>query len=768
MNASTLPEQTDPSSPMANWRVSDVITEMQAAVCDAGWFCTQMDRNEQTRLCYWDGKDYTGRKNGSKAKPALPWKGAADHEVHLAQELINERNAMRLAAVVRGSLSVDPTESTDQARAIAMKTVMRYYLSTAMKTLVPVQSTRMGSWADRWGHSLLYVGWKEERAVERKTVTQQEMVEAATEQQLQEAEAQEQEVDENTVAIISERTEADFRDAVLSKANETTVAALLLRMDPGLAARGDAGEKEALRVVREMRKGKESVEYFSSFVKKSHPVWEALVPFVDVFYPAETVFEDNLDGARWIARVKWLSAQQLREQAAVMDWDAKWVEEVIKSQRGKAMSFSGNTQVPGWVMSGAGVRWMGRAPTGSVVTSGEAERNLFQIIEMWDRSTTPDGLTGTYHTVFHAEIKDKVAKRTLLDYWSGCYPFVVCTAEKDEKLLLANRGIPEIVMTPQQAVKAQWDSRTDAASLATVPPWTGPPELAGTQIKPGAFIEQWRAGTVEAFRIPAPDGRSIEIEKTLRASVDRFYGRMSESVPDALSMLMGQSEMDWFLMSFSQAVSLTAKLVQQFMPPLMGARISGTQEVFNARREDVRGSFDFNVRFDVRGLDIDWARQMLEFVQKILLPMDRNGQIKTGPLLEFGFNVLDPTLAQRAMIPADEANSQMQDKARMALAEIFSGGAPMVKEGDDYGVIAQTVVDEITRSPLRQQTLMTNPQIREVTISYLQALVANQQQYQQNPTIGRTLQEDPLPVNDAAQNLLQQLQSIPDNQAPAL
>jgi len=757
----SLPEQTDPSKPLETWKVADAILEMNAAVNDAAWFCQQMDRNERTRVCDWDGKSHTGRKTG---KNAQPWENAPDHEVHLAQELINERNAMRLAAIARGNLSVEPTESSDAAQSGAMKQVLRYYLNNAMKNNVTVQGLRMGSWADRWGFSLLHVDWCEERAVQRKTITREELITAATQNELMmlEAQAQQagQEVAEDQAKMVIEMTREVFEELVMTRGEESKIAGLILSLDDGLRARGKTGEAEAVRVVKELRKGAERVSYFSSFVKRSHPVWEALAPFVDVFFPAEAVYEDNLESLRWIARVKWLSAQQLREQAAVKGWDNKWVEEVIKNHRGKSQCFSNITSAPSWTLSGAGVRWLGRAGVSGTVSSGESEKHLYQIVEMWDRSTTPDGLTGTYYSVLHADVKDKVAKRELLEHWSGCYPFVACTAEKDEKLLIANRGIPEIVKSPQDAIKTQWDSRSAMASLTTCPPWTGPPELRGTQIKPGAYIESWRIGTVEPLKFGTPDNRSIEIERTLRGSVDRFYGRISDLVPDAISMLMGQAEMDWFLMAFTQAVKLTSMLVQQYMPPLMGARITGTDLVLNVKPEDVRGSFDFNVKFDVRGLDLDWAKQMLEFVQKILLPMDRNGQVKTEALLEFGFNVLDPALAQRAIVPMQQANQEMQAKARQALAEIFSGGAAQLQEGDDYGTIAQTVVDEITRSPLRQQMLVQNEQIREVTISYLQALIANQQQYQQNPTIGRTLQEDPLPMNDAAQQLLMQLQGL--------
>jgi len=57
---------------------------------------------------------------------------------------------MRLAAIARGSMSVQATESSDDARASNMRTVMRYYLNGPMKSQMLTQGVRAGAWADRY------------------------------------------------------------------------------------------------------------------------------------------------------------------------------------------------------------------------------------------------------------------------------------------------------------------------------------------------------------------------------------------------------------------------------------------------------------------------------------------------------------------------------------------------------------------------------------------------------------------------------------------
>jgi hypothetical protein len=785
-----LPEVSAPEHPLVGWSVAEAIGEMRAAANDASWFCQLIDKAEKTRLCEWEGKTGTGRK--SHLQGTTPWPEAADHEVHLVQELLDERNAARLAALSRGALTVTPTDGTDARKASLMKLVLRYYLGTAMKSQVMVHGVRGGSWADRWGHAVLYVGWKEERAVERRTVTLGQLVQVAIEKNVmgmggsapgtgpqEEADAaaphqmEEGGVTPEEMQEIIITSEEMVLESVLDPARDGLVVELLLGSDEGLRARGTHGVEEAKRALGELRKSKAmltagdpmglEVSYVSSFVKTSAPCWEALRPFIDVFYPAETVFEDNLDSCRWIARRKWLSGQQVREQAALHGWDKEVVQEILDKHRGKDSGL-GDLLGTSWGLNGMGSRWRrrsGSATTTAGVGYGESHKNLYEVIEMWDRSTTPDGLTGTYHTVFHAQVADRPLKRKLLEYWSGCYPFVAMVAEKDEVMLLDSRGLPERVKTDQQAIKAQWDSRTDAAGLTTVPPWQGPPELMGTVIRPGAYIEEYRIGTVKAFELPAPDGRSVEIEKTIRRSLDNRFGRMSPEVPEPKSMMMGQADMDWFLMGISQAMALTAKLIQQYMPPLKQARITGTNEVFDATPEEVRGSYDFAVGFDVRSLDLDWAKELLSFVKDIILPMDRNAQVQTGPLIEFGLNILDPGLAMRSMRPVEAANAEEAAQERASLADIFSGGAGQeITEGMDYRTRAEVIVYEIQRSPMRQQVLATNAQVREVVTARLKQLVNMVKQYEENAVIGRTMGEVALQPKSEAEVLLEQLEAM--------
>lgn len=734
---------------MHGWNPADAIEEMEAACRDATPFLKQMAVNEQTRKCWWENKTGTGKKASTKAADARPFNGAADHEVHLTQTVMNRRNATRIAALSGGSLAVTPMETTDAKNAALMRQVLRYYLGGPMRTEFFTQGLRAGSYADRYRASLLYVGWKEERGVEEIIVTDRQIIGWMRAAALKAAGVAE----DDGMMVLDE--EQSYEMAVADEAGHPLLAELMLANLPGLAARGATGLKQAMKALRELMRGASSAAVYGAYVKRSSPCWEALQPFVDVFFPAETLFEDGLENCRWLARVRWRSEQWIREQSALHGWDAKWVNEVIDNHKGRSALFNNTMRTHPWALSGAGVNWSARP-------NGETQSHLYQIIELWDRSVTPDGLTGTYQTIMHADIPDRVASRKLREDWDGAYPFVPFSFSMDERLLIDGLSVPEVTMTKEHAVKAQWDSRTDAASLTTYPTWTGDPELEGMRPAPGVFLPAIRGKIVEALKLPPPDGRSIEIEKTVRAAVDQFFGFVGDAVPDSMAMMMGQAEMDWFMQSISQAVSRTARLIQQYMPQLKGARITGTTEFVSATADEVRGSYDFQSRFNVKSLDVEWTKEHLGFIKDLLVPLDNRGYINTLPILEAGFNMLDPALAA-ASLPRTNEDGQRQtaDMARAHLAEIFTGGAPEVVEGINFGGVAQAVTDEMQRSPLRQQSVVGGGQVHQVLTAYLSGLVNNDKQAE-NAQIGRTLTEDPLRQPTPAEGLLNALEQLPD------
>lgn len=749
--AATKDVFTDPRRSEDGFLVSEAVSEIENAVTDAGTFYARMERNEATMRCDWSGKNGTGVKLDTKKKKAFPFNGASDHDVPLAKEVLLQLTAQRTAAMLRGALNVTPMEGTDARASKQMKLVMRYYLETAMGGERLIAGTRWASWALRYGHAVLYIGWKTTKAMERREVKESELIEFLMSAEIMRRQ-QAQGEGAPLAPVMDEAIRAQAELDVRVMKSEAELAEMLITMKPELKARGKAAMSEALKCVRELRSASKAAaeaeegeepegHYMAAFVKEDRPVWEALRQGVDFFCPPETMHSPTFEGARWLARVRWLSGAQLIEAAKIHDWDKDWTNQVIANCKGKARVFSECTSASPWAMSGLGV---GLATVERKAL--DAEKNLYQVIEYYDRRLTLDGVECLYKTVLHPDVPDKVAKRELLEDWHGHYPFVAATNEQDEPLLLANLGVPEIVFGAQNAVKAQWDSRTDAASLATRPPITGPEgmEAVASNISPGGYVPEWRTGAVKALELPRPDGRSIEIENTVRASVNRYFGLMSKDVPQPLAMLMEQVGVDWFLTAYSRAMALTAMLVQQRMKPLVKARITGTEIEVTATREDVRGSYDFNVSFDVRALDIEWTKQILEFVNSTILPMDNRAIVDRRVFIELGLNMIAPNITDRAVRSDDDAQQSEIEAMAGILNKIFSGGVPEFVMGVDYETRANEMKRDLSTSPVRQQLMQQNEMIAAVWEDYLQKLMHQLEQETTNKRAGIEGGSDPL------------------------
>ena len=740
------------NDPLANFDVGAVVRDMEVAVSNARSYYRRMEANEAVRLCLWEGKHESNRKVSKGTKKAKPWEGASDHEVHLAQEVLLQLTAQRVAAMQRGSLSVTPMNGTEARAATQMKLVLRYYLDTCMRSEKLVQGTRWASWALRYGHSVMYIGWKTLKAMEQQEVKESEMVNFV----LQEQHAggpngapadgmNGQDGQGAAPMVFTDEEMAAARLWVRESATPEELAGALLRMRSDLRARGKAAQGEALRCAKELRKAMAMAQspddeatghYNAVFVKEDRPYWEALRTGVDFFCPPETMMQDSFDDARWLVRVRWMSAQQIREEGAVRGWDPEWILKVIKDCRGKSRLFTAQTVGTPWALANLGV--------GYGYTQPLMEMDRYQILEHYERRTTEDGVQCLYKTVMHADVPDLVASRELLPDWHGHYPFVPQTNEQDEPYLLENRGVPELCGSAQRAIKTQWDSRDDMAALTTLPPWTGPETLQGTPIAPGAFIPEWRTGSVSAFRLPPPDGRSIEIEKTLRGSVDRYFALMSESVPDALNMLMGQVGINWFLAGYSRAVALTAQLVGQRMPALTGARVTGTQIIFDATREGVRGNFEFSTSFDVRALDLEWMDRILKFVKDAMTNFDPGALTNRNVLLRLSYDMIDPALGDQLINSAQDAQQSEAAAMKDVLRGIFTGEVPQFQMGVDYATRLQTMKDDLRQSPVRQQIMQTNEYVRAVWEDYAQKLIMQIQQKGANKQAGIEGAGDPL------------------------
>jgi len=718
------------------------LNEIRQSVHDANWFQQLMRENEEQRTCWWAGQSADGRKHSTVHGRARPWENAADHRVPVLLQLMKERTAVRKRAMKSAKLTIKGRTMDDQAKAALLKQVVEYHLKTEMGSEVGDEAEYWSNWSQNYGHSVLFVGWKTERQLEPRLLKLQNLQQFAAAMELARV-AKARALAQVPLELAESREiERVAMQGVLEQLEtlpgRKTLSDVVLQMDPDLQAMGRQGVAEIMRALNELRTAEEA-EYLCAYLKTSRPEWEALQPYVDVFYPNQT---KKVSDARWVTRVRWLDEVALRSWAADEALNEDWVREVLKHP-GKCMDMTG---LADWVLSASGTR-MGRQ---TISYSQETQGRYFQVAEIYWRAFTSYGVPVLYRTIAHGMVQTGFGKHEVCRHYNGNQPFFDMREEKWSKLLLDSRGVPEVFGTFQQAIASQWNSRTDAASLSTVPPMTGPPGSTAPAMGPGVYIDVPRGGSLEWLQPPRPDGRSIEIERTIATRLNRFYGLMSEDVPEPLQILIQGNLSDEFLESIKGVLMMTVQLIQQYTPDLKGARITGSDDYVTATRDEIQGMFDIEVDWDVKDLSLEWVEQKLGFYKDMLLPLDNRGLIDRAEMIRAGAEAVDPVAAKRFIRPGEQVDQKERKEEEDALSAIFSGGLPEFIVGVNHELRAEVMKQDLAKSPTRRRFLEANQDIADVWEDRLQRHLFQLEQ-DQNKIAGIQGGSDPLRQSPLAQ-----------------
>jgi hypothetical protein len=380
------------------------------------------------------------------------------------------------------------------------------------------------------------------------------------------------------------------------------------------------------------------------------------------------------------------------------------------------------------------------APRGSGYAQNSTEREgLAQVLHVYHRAVDGKGFPHVRETIIHGSIDDAVAVSRPLPYDHGLMPFAGFRRETKSRPLVESRGVVELVMTHQHEVKRQRDRRADRSDLTTLPPVVLQGERGGGRypFRPGSQINARRGLPPEVMHFPAMDKASLEVENSVRKDVDRLFGRWSSDVPEPVVVEKQQSEADDWLGEIGQCAAQTFALAQQYLDPVVVARVGGddaSREV-RATREEIQGRYDFYWAVDVRDVNTEFLKIRIDFIVQ-LLGLDNAGLVDRAALLNIAFRALDPNLASRVLRPAAEANQRERSDEKAALAQMMVGIEPDLIEGQDHATRLQVLQEAMQSNPIVQQTAQQNP----LFASLLENRVKHHQfmlQQQANAQIGR-------------------------------
>lgn len=637
---------------------------------DLDYYFESCLRSYNDRRNIWDGKSDDLRKNGANA---FPWQGASDQEVNVVGERIDMYVALFDQALQRSHIKAFPTSMAAMPKAAVVSGFLKWMRSS----YIPDFKRQMelgGNYLMEKGIMVSYVGWNREKRSYLQSVSLEQIAEASP----------------------------DLVEMILSGQDDEMLLDLIQQSFPDLST------KRAKKAIKDLRKmGVAEIPLPRQTVDS--PVVYACAPDGEVMFPS---YISDPQRAPYMFWRTFLTAQELEKKVTNEGWDEKWVENAIKTLRGKDSMY----------LDGEKVKTQTRLP----ITD---DNDLVMVVYAYQRLIDEeDGSEGIYCTVFHPQT-DGYAKHELLNGYDD-YPFVVTRLANDQKRMYEVQTFSDILRGPQMQIKTERDSRIDRASLATLPPIMHPAGRPPSDWGPGRRVPYRRLGEIAFGPIPPRDDGSVESELSMRSQADRAIGLDLEN---PLSAARQQYYIGKFLDHVKDVLTMAWKLYQRMGPDEVFFQVTGNPNPQVMTKGSPDEDFSIMVSFDSLSSDPDTAETQLKNMVQ-LVQLDRNGIMDVNKLLEFAASSINPIFADYVLQPAEESQQKVQKNVTDDLAKIFAGiEVPAQPNGAQIAM-------QLVQAYVQQPDVAARAQSDEAFAARLQKYM---QQYQmmmmqaQNAEIGR-------------------------------
>lgn len=669
-------------------KVAQIISDIDQADADGSTYMQRKLRNWNTRYCIWAGQSEDGRKRaGSRGTAPFPWEGASDVRIRLADNIIRDNCALLVNSFFKARVQIQPVEALDAPQKAAAETVLKWLLFQHCLDDLRREIRLAAEFRETFGLSVLAVEWQQTKRTEVKTFSLEQAKQMLAESQ-----------DPNLAALLQ---------TVMDPLQEDVAAELLGEIVPELGK---------VAKVRELR-DKGVVEWEQPYIFDNRPSFTALEPWEDIIFPVQTY---SLQRASFVARRELLTETELRERGAVEGWDQDWIERASKF-KGQVRRVNMNIHRTDQFLE-------------------EQNRDMIEIYHVYRKEFDDKAKSiRVTRSIVHYSVPDKCAVHEVLPYAHGMYPFVELPRERATRPLLESRGIPELVHTAQNEIKIQRDFRADRASISILPPLKVPASRGKFDlvIGPAVQIPERRPNEIGWMEPPRQDNSSIEVENATRFDVNNYFGRMAEGVPPQMAMLHTQELIDSWLLDMKLVVQQAFALAQQYLTPEEVARVTGNPLQFGGSPSDIRGRYDITAEFDARLLDAEALGAKLDYLAKVLVPLDSFGVIDRPGLVKYMFQAVDPNLAGILVKDIGAATQAEIEDEQAAFAKIAAGTEPPLKEGGQNAQVRlQTLQQIIQGNPAVQQRYQQDEIFKRMIDARAQAFQFRLQQ-EQNAVIGR-------------------------------
>jgi hypothetical protein len=672
-----------------------------------GWWQRRMV-SDNTRFAIWDGQSEDGRKHSESmgGKPAFPFEGASDMRIRRADQFVNERVLICLAAALGARIDIKSNDAKQPALGSYLNTILQWVLKEQLDADWVFELSKLANYTegDSPGGAVLWITWEQDWGLGMERMDLTDITEA-----LAEMGVPEEQLMDHMVAL-----EAMLMDP----ARDAESVGLLMELVP------DIKEARAKVMVKDLR-DEGVTEFPQSYLRLNRPQAAACRLYEDIFIPSNT---SKYQKARCIFFREWIDEVDLKSRINSRGYSEAWVDEVLKHE--------GDCGFIPYERTG-GVQGDGAMGVTRSKYDKEASRGLYEVVTCFYRAVNEDNVPGIYMLPFHCSVEFPATDRILCDYEHGEYPGVYFAREYLTNRLIDSRGVPELMMTDQYAEKLLSDAFNDNASLSVLPPIGVPRNRPDLRVVwgPLAKIKESRPGEVNLKEVPPYPAAADKASERLRMRMNEYFGRMSAEVPPDLQRLIQQGMVTFFLANLKVAIRQILQLCQQYLTDEDLQMITGVSAVQIPRgRADIQGRFNVTIEFSVGNLSMEYLQELVAQVTQVL-GMDVLNVVQRDHLVRFLLNALNPSLAEVVLRPTEEASAEEIKDEKNNLALIASGQEPeMVAEGQNFALRLQVIQEALQKNPKMVEGWdETKQQILQARMEHLQ----NQTEQAQNAVTGR-------------------------------
>ena len=659
--------------------------------------------SDRTRFCLWADQFSDGRKHDTNSRTAMPFDGASDGRIRLADMIINMQVAVCKAACKRGNLTIQGTNGGSERAADDIRVLARQTLNNRIGHEWRMEMERFFNWSlgDSPAVALMHITWEKETRVRMREFGVMELIEYLVAQGVP----------------FDEETAANLESLIKDEDRADELISVILQQFPELKA---SSLHKALKKLRENG----STEFPEPYVHRNDAAIEAQRMWQDVFVPVQTRSPRK---CRYIFKRSWYSLADLEAKVKSGEWNRAFVEE-LKKHKGKS-------KMPEQVDAGYGVseqtnRW----------NQQPKYEHLYEVWHAYTRSSNDDGYIGIYTLDFSSYVDQPAGDVRLLDYPHGDFPFVWHVREVVSNNLLDARGISELVITDQNFLKSLLDLTSDHAQISSLPPYLTDGRMTERDVRWVSLgqIKKRKTDLFEPVKIPDMPRSNLESQARIMERVSQYFGLPFAEVNQMLLNLTTQDMVDDALDAVKEIVKQILQNTIKFKSADELRAMAGNPNMdVEALRNNLHLLDDMTISFDPQVFDIAYLETMAKIMRDFIMAMDREQTIKANELVDFFVRALLPGLGDKFLRPVEEASMAEANEEKINYALIKAGVEPeMAEDGQNFALRLQTLQQIVEANPESVAEMSdVSKQILAARVEHL----SNQVQQADNADTGRRM-----------------------------